>query len=256
MDREAFEAQIYENWAHHFGCRIDDMHRSGTILLPTVRYAGARGIHIWYIGRGSFVQMDPHYALEVAHILASLTGGTALSGDDLQTAWGREAIDGRSVGLIYYLYPDDLLPAVLVEPFLLRRLTLEDARYMQALYQASAADEVSEAYVAVDHDIAFGCFAGDQLVAAGSAYQRAHFMDLSVLTHPGFRGLGLGRAVIAALCQWCIARAFIPQYRCDEEDSYSCNLAEGLGFSLYFRQESLWLASDTWLPTDMVAGFY
>jgi GNAT superfamily N-acetyltransferase len=256
MDREAFEARIYENWAHHFGCRIDDMHRGGTILLPTIRYAGARGIHIWYIGRGSYVQMDPHYALEVAHILASLTGGTALSGDDLETAWGREAIDGRSVGLIYYLYPDDLLPAVPVEPFLLRRLTLEDAGYMQALYQASAGDEVSEAYVAVDHDMAVGCFAGDQLVAAGSAYQWARFLDLSVLTHPGFRGLGLGRAVIAALSQWCVARAFIPQYRCDEEDTYSRNLAEGLGFSLYFRQESLWLANDTWLPTDMVAGFY
>jgi GNAT superfamily N-acetyltransferase len=256
MDREAFEARIYENWARHFGCRVSDMHRSGTILLPTIRYAGARGIHIWYIGQGSFVQMDPHYALEVAHILASLAGGTTLSGDDLQTAWGREAIDGRSAGLIYYLYPADLLLVVPVERFVLRRLAWEDTGYMQALYQASAGDEVSEAYVAVDHDIAFGCFAGDQLVAAGSAYQRAGFMDLSVLTHPGFRGLGLGRAVVAALCQWCIARALILQYRCDEEDNYSRSLAEGLGFALYFRQESLWLASDTWLPTDMVAGFY
>ena len=62
--------------------------------------------------------------------------------------------------------------------------------------------------------------------------------------------------MVASLCQWCIARALILQYRCDEEDNYSRSLAEGLGFALYFRQESLWLASDTWLPTDMVAGFY
>ncbi len=253
MNREEFEGRIYANWARHFGCRVADMHRGGTILLPSWRYAGSRGIHIWYIGGGSFVQMGPEYAEEVAHILGSLPPGTSLSGDDLQTAWGREVTNERSVGLVYYLYPGDLHAPALTGPFAVRRLTADDAAHLGDLFEASPAEEVSEAYVAVDHDIAFGCFAGDRLVAAGSGSQRAGFMDLGVLTQPGYRGLGLGRATVAALCEWCLGRELIPQYRCDEGDKYSRSLAEGLGFRSYFRQESLWLMRGALLSTDAIA---
>jgi GNAT superfamily N-acetyltransferase len=253
MNRDEFEVRIYDNWARHFGCRLADMHRRGTILLPSRRYAGSRGIHIWYIGGGSFVQMGPEYAEEVAQILGSLAQCIALSGDDLQAAWSRDVISERSVGLVYYLYPDDLHPPTLPGPFAVRQLKPDDAAHLNALFEASSAEEVSEAYVAVDHDVAFGCFAGERLAAAGSGCQRAGFMDLSVLTHPDYRGLGLGRATVAALCGWCWARDVIPQYRCDEGDKYSCGLAEKLGFHPFFRQESLWLMRSALISTGAMA---
>jgi GNAT superfamily N-acetyltransferase len=233
------------------------MQRSGTILLPPERYAGFRGVHIWYVGACSFVQTGPDHEGEVAQILASLPEGTPLSGDDLQTAWGSHAITERSIGLVYYLHPDDLAAVSVADPYEVRQLAPEDGDRLQALFDACTSEEVSEAYVSTDHDIAFGCLAGDQLAAAGSGYLRAGFMDLNVLAHPAYRGRGLGRAVVSALCRSCWERDMIPQYRCDERDAYLRGLAEGLGFRLYFRQESVWLLRSARLSASAAAlSFY
>ena len=127
-------------------------------------------------------------------------------------------------------------------PFTLRQLTPADAAAMALLHQACPPEDVDEGYVETDHEIAAGCFAGDRLVAAASGYIRAGFMDLGVLTHPAYRRLGLGKAAVAALCEWTLAREMISQYRCNVNNLGSHGVALGLNFRFYFRQESLWLA--------------
>jgi GNAT superfamily N-acetyltransferase len=241
VNREVFERRVYQNWADHFGCSLEVIWQSGTILVPSEGYAASNGIHIWTIGKRSFVQMDHEYAEVVEQVLNNLPQGTALSTDDLQTAWGKEVIAERSTGLLYYLFPDDLPLFAPAEPFVVRQLTSDDAKAMEVLFEVCRPEEIDEAYVSVDHQIAFGCFAGDQLLAAGSGDERAGFMDLGVLTHPTYRGYGLGKAVVGAMCEWSIARDIIPQYRCDAKDLGSKSVAEGLNFRLYFRQESVWL---------------
>ena len=93
----------------------------------------------------------------------------------------------------------------------------------------------------MDHLIAFGCLAGGQLVAAASGYERAGFMDLGVLTHPAYRGQGLGKAVVGAICEWAIARNVIAQYRCNVLNIGSHGVARKLNLRLYFKQESIWM---------------
>ncbi|MGE5602127.1 MAG: GNAT family N-acetyltransferase, partial [Nitrososphaerales archaeon] len=88
-----------------------------------------------------------------------------------------------------------------------------------------------------------GCFADGRLLAASSGYRRAGFMDLGVLTHPGFRGQGLGKAVAGALCAWCAEQGVIAQYRCNTTNAASQALARALNFRLFFHSESLWLTA-------------
>ena len=175
-------------------------------------------------------------------MLAQHPAGASLSGDDLQRAWGDGMIASRDTGLVHYLFPADYRPCPAPPPFTLRQLTPADAAAMALLHQACPPEDVDEGYVEVDHEIAAGCFAGDQLVAAASGYTRAGFMDLGVLTHPAYRRLGLGKAAVGALCEWTLAREMIPQYRCNVNNIGSHGVAKGLNFRLHFRQESLWMA--------------
>ncbi|MDQ4077864.1 MAG: GNAT family N-acetyltransferase [Chloroflexota bacterium] len=211
----------------------------GTRLLPEARFAGSNLIAIWYIGHCSLVQLDPAYIDPVKEVLRAAGQSAALSGDLLQAAWGAERIQARDWGLAHYLYPADLPDVSPARAFTLRQLTVDDAAAMGALHEANTPEDVDEGYVEVTHPIAFGCFAGDQLVAAASGYERTGFLDVGVLTHPAFRGQGLGTAVVGALCHWSIAQDLIAQYRCDAKNLASQRVAQALNFTLYFRQESV-----------------
>jgi predicted GNAT family acetyltransferase len=120
----------------------------------------------------------------------------------------------------------------------LRKLSGEDASAMAALHEACSAEEVEEGYVEVTHQIAFGCFQSEQLVAASSGYERTGFLDIGVLTHPGFRKKGLGKSVVGALCAWGIEKHIIPQYRHDALNLNSQHVAESLNFKPYFKTEA------------------
>jgi GNAT superfamily N-acetyltransferase len=242
VNREAFDQTIYRNWAAHFGCPVEALHRPGTTVLPFERYAGQKLIALWYVGEHTFIQLDPAYGGLIGRARAQHPTDTSLSGDDLQRAWDDGVIASRDTGLVHYLFPADYESCPTPPSFSLRQLTPADAAAMALLHQACPPEEVDEGYVEVDHEIAAGCFAGGQLVAAASGYTRAGFMDLGVLTHPAYRRLGLGKAVTGALCEWTFARSLIPQYRCNVNNAGSHGVAAGLNFRLYFRQESLWMA--------------
>jgi len=242
MHPTTFEETIHRNWAAHFGCPVETLHRRGTTLLPLAKYAGNKLVALWYIGEHTFVQLDPAYADQVAAVLVHRPADASLTGDDLQRAWSPGAIGTRDMGLVHYLFPPEARSCAAPVGFTLRRLAPADADAMASLHRACPPEEVDEGYVEVDHEIATGCFAGDQLVAAASGYERAGFMDLGVLTHPAYRRLGLGKAAVGAICEWSISRGMIAQYRCNANNTGSHGVAKTLNFRLYFRQEGLWMA--------------
>lgn len=241
MNRELFDEVIYKNWADHFGCSAAMIHQSGTTILPLERYGGEKVIVLWHIGRHTFVQSDPGYTTQLEDLIRQLPTATALQGDNIHLAWGEAAISTLDKGLVFYLYPADLPVYAPAAPFMVRRLTEADGGPMQSLHAASSPEDVDEGFVEVDHQIVFGCFNDDQLVAAASGYERAGFMDIGVLTHPGFRRRGLGQAAVGAICEWSPANGYIAQYRCNERNLGSRGIAEGLNFKQYFKSEAIWL---------------
>lgn len=240
MDKNSFERLIHKNWATYFGCPVETTEQPGTTLLPESKYEGDKVIALWHIGKHTFIQLDPTFYSQL-EALVTKTPNASLTGEQIENAWGREAISSRDTGFLYYLFPPDLPNYQPPSPFTLRQLTEADADLMSALQAANTPEDVDEAFVEVTHEIAFGCFHGDQLVAAASGYERTGFLDLGVLTHPDFRKKGLGKAVVGAACDWANQKGMIAQYRHNALNINSQNVATSLNFRKYFSSEGVFL---------------
>ena len=241
MDLETFDRIVYQNWTQHFGCPVTTVQQSGTTFVYEEQYRGNKSLALWYIGKHTFVQLDPELIEPLKRVLEQLPTGASLRGDDLERAWGSDRIVLRDMNLIHYLYPADLPDYSPPESFTLRSLTLEDSELMSVFRNANPPEEAEGTYVEVNQEIAYGCFKDDQLVAASSAYKRTGFLDVGVLTLPEYRRLGLGKAAAGAVCEWSIARGIVPQYRNDVNNLGSQGVAMSLNFRTYFKQESVWL---------------
>jgi predicted GNAT family acetyltransferase len=81
----------------------------------------------------------------------------------------------------------------------------------------------------------FGCFDGDRLISAASAYpwESSRIADLGVLTLPDVRGKGYARAVVQAINWHSRHQGYEPQYRCQLDNHASVSLAKACGLTLF-----------------------
>jgi predicted GNAT family acetyltransferase len=235
---KTFEQTIYHKWTNSFGCPAETAHQSGTTIVPESNYEGKKVIVLEFIGSHTFAQIDPFYFQVLNQLVQTLPQGTSINGTHIQAAWDEKTIESHGHGITYYLHPSDLPAHLPPQPFHVRKLSSADADGMTALNEACTAEEVEEGYVEVTHQIAFGCFHQEQLVAASSGYERRGFLDIGVLTHPDFRKKGLGKAVVGALCAWAVEKHIIAQYRHDALNLNSQHVAVSLGFNPYFKTEA------------------
>lgn len=241
MNKNTFEQLIYKNWTGYFGCPLDVAQLHGTTLLPESKYEGDKVIALWYIGKHTFVQLDPTYYERLEQLVQKLPTDRSLTGEHIESAWGKDAIQMQDVGLTYYLLPQELPSYQPAAPFLIRPLNEADADAMSKLHAANTPEDVDEGFVEVTHQAVFGCFMGEQLVAAASGYERTGFLDIGVLTHPSFRKQGLGKAVVGALCEWAAQNEMIAQYRHNILNIGSQQVARSLNFRMYFKSEGIFL---------------
>jgi len=239
MSIREFNKQVEALWAAHFGCATEDFGREGTTLLPRGRLQGENVIHIIYIRKHALAEIDPALKDALGSVLQAEGQKAVLSSELLLRTWGKERIAEVDAGLIFHLRPGELVRPVLDAQFTLRRLTAEDQPALEALRARCTEYEIDDAYVEIEHEIAWGCFRGEQLAAVGSAYPRNGFMDYGVLTDPERRGQGLARHVVCALADETAEGGLIPQYRCNRVNRASRRVAEAAGFTLYYTTESV-----------------
>jgi RimJ/RimL family protein N-acetyltransferase len=239
MSIRDFDKQVEALWAAHFECASEDFEREGTTLLPRDRLHGRNVIHSIYIRKRAVAEIDPALKDELGSALQGAGEGAVLSSELLLRTWGKDRIAEVDAGLIFHLRPGELVRPALDAQFTLRRLTGEDQPAMNVLRARCTEHEIDDAYVEIEHEIAWGCFRGPQLVAVGSAYPRNGFMDYGVLTDPELRGLGLARHVVCALADDTVQGGLIPQYRCNSVNKASRRVAEAAGFTLYYTTESV-----------------
>ncbi|MBN1283820.1 MAG: hypothetical protein JXB47_00315 [Anaerolineae bacterium] len=244
--RRAFEQALRRTWAAYFGTGAAQTGRSGTDVYPREWFAGSGALEIWRIGERAFIETDPALAGQVRRVVDQAPSA-ALTAADFVAAW-----QGGDVGIktevcnLYYLYPADFKPFDFEAgaPFAVRRLAGADRAAFDALLRACAEPERAEAFVALDHEVAFGAFDGAQMVAAASMYDFCGFADPGVITHPGCRRRGLGKAVVSRICEWVLARGRLMQYRAVETLPGSNGIAKSLGFTKYFVNEGVYLETE------------
>ncbi len=116
-----------------------------------------------------------------------------------------------------------------------RRLTTEDRVAFEAFQADASEQDRDDAFVEIDHWAVFGCFDGDRLVSAASAYpwENAPVADMGVLTLPDVRGRGFARAVVLTISDFARREGYEPQYRCQLDNFASVALAKSCGFALF-----------------------
>lgn len=234
-----FEDSILAVWAAYFRCDLADFDRPGTQLVEWAEQRDSDWVYIWQIGERTFVRLGPQLTDLVQHVVARLPPHTALRAADLISHLEDDASLEYTVDLCY-LQPDDFKLATSPDGFSRRQLSAADADAWAEMQAACTDDDLEEADVGLDHEAAFGCFQGRHLVALASMYTlRDGFADIGILTHPEFRGKGLGKAAVSAVCEWLLLNGRMPLYRYEVRNLGSAAIATGLGFKKYYVQESV-----------------
>jgi len=241
MIDEAFEQRVRRVWAAHFGCPVDDLARGGTTVVPRERLTRTGALHIVHVGARAFAEIDPRLVDETISLLDRLGHDTRLTARVLGDGWGGDRLALADAGLVFHLHPDDLVRRQPPSGLTLKFLKAEDQPPLDELNEHCAPEEVNDAYVHAGDEIAFACLDGTRAVSAGSGYRRNGFMDMGVITHPGYRGRRLAPAVLAALSEASQERGWIPQYRCDQTNGASRRVAETTGYTLFFTTETVQL---------------
>jgi GNAT superfamily N-acetyltransferase len=246
VSRETFTQRVLHHWAERYETALEALHEPGLVLRPEPDYAGSRGIHAWHIARHTFVRFDPALQTALRELLSAMSSPASLELGQLTAALqsSQVRVSRTELALLSYVYPPDFRSAVLPPAYAIRQLDPGDAQAMSELKAACRADEIEEAEVSVEDEIAFGCFSEHQLAAVATGFTLTGFMDIGVLTHPAFRQQGLGQAAVSILCAWCLERDILPQYRCSEANVASHKLAQGLGFATLVRSEHAYIEPD------------
>jgi len=242
MKAERFEDQVARAWSSHIGCAPEALERPGTVLVPLERLAGSGAVHLPRLRGLTLAEIAPELDGELRQLLSRVGHEAGLTASILRGSIPPERVRTDDQGFIFHLDPDCLIVHTPAPPFILRALTALDQETLQALFDRCQANEVDDAYVDTTHEIACGCFVGERMVACGSGYRRHGFMDLGVLTDPGFRGQHLAPGIVAVLARSSLSRGAMPMYRCDETNAASRRVAEEAGFTRCFTTESLTLA--------------
>lgn len=113
-----------------------------------------------------------------------------------------------------------------------RQLTPDDREAFARFTAEAPAADLDEAFVELDHWLAFGTFSDGRLVAAASMYpwRGTRLADLGVITLPAYRGNGHARRAVRAISSMALRLGYEPQYRCQLDNVASAALAESAGF--------------------------
>jgi GNAT superfamily N-acetyltransferase len=139
------------------------------------------------------------------------------------------AVD-QVIGPAWLGYADtsDLRPAPTLGT---RLLTDQDLAALERLATACGPTAWEHSGINPARPPVFGCFAGDRLAAAGMLERWGdRLLQVGIVTHPGYRGRGYGKAVVSAMTAHGLAAGGVMQYRTLQANLPSVGIAQALGF--------------------------
>ena len=233
------EQVVYGYWAKRFGCDRKDFVCFGTLVIKEKELAETGKTYIYHIDKMRIVRIAPSLARQ-AELPDGYARDYSLTVKALQTL---VRVEAQSTLLDCYLDPKDFKRFTVGNGFTTRRLDAEnDHPCLLSLYEACTEADLDGAEISIDEPdpVIYGMFEGGQLVAyASHRYWDDVIADIGVLIHPNYRGRGLGKAVVSALCEWCIENEVVPMYRVFTDHTHSRRIPEALGFKAMVVIETL-----------------
>jgi RimJ/RimL family protein N-acetyltransferase len=231
-----FRAQVTRILAAYYGIPADRIAQPGTILRPVGPYEWDDWLELAPVGAGVGIKvLDEEMLDRVIAVRAAHPADHTLTGADFVAAWGA---DTTRIGhmLVYMLDRTVFRRFAPDQRYTVRALTQADAAAFAAFQARCSAHDLNESDISVDQETPYGVLDGSRIVAGASAFMWDGLVDVGVLTDPDYRGQGLGKAAVSAVCAHYGDNADEPRivcYRHGRNNLASQGIARGLGFSFY-----------------------
>jgi GNAT superfamily N-acetyltransferase len=223
-------ALIRKQVAWRLDCDVGDLSAGSTVVKAHgPQLVGYHGVYVWQLEDATIISTPPGWQ---AAAQAAVTGQapTTLRDPAFWLATLGAAIE-RIVGPSYQGYVDAAAfrPAASAPP--VQRLGPADAPALERLAAACPRQEWTDSAIHFDHAPIFVHEYTGELMAAASAPQDGPgIASVGVITHPAWRGKGLGVAVVSALTADRLAWGFILHYQTLRANTPSVALARSLGY--------------------------
>lgn len=223
-------------WAGHLGCAPGELFsRPFRVVTHGEELAGYRGVLALFRDGGATASVPPDRASELRGLLDGLEhGGTPKAFTDALAPVASLVLGPAYLGYTLEIRGDGSQA---------RNLDHEDAAAVEKLREACGKTEWEHGGASLELPCS-GVFEKDQLVAlSGYEIWGRTIAHLYIVTHPAFRGRGLGRAAVAHLARRALAAGLLPQYRTLEANTPAIRIAEALGFQRYATSMAVRLAA-------------
>lgn len=227
-------ARLDAYWAARLGCASDDLGGARIVVVPHgTALADYRGAFALLRGAACIVSVPAPEVAEATEALRACVPADVYGHDALAHAFAPRVAAIIGPAWLGYTNTANVHPADLTGT---RRLTKHDMAALHTLELACDQTEWEHSSIESAHDTLFGCFQGEELVAAGTCSRReGAIRDVGIVTHPARRGRGFGRAVVAAMTVFGVADGCIMQYRTLQANTPSLRIARSLGYHDYAR---------------------
>ena len=230
-----WQGEVDAWWAEQLRLPRAAFRTGGTYMTPGSGHVGVMAV----MGAGQPLAYGPARALPtLRRVMSALRVGTLPAEGDVHpggplaarviAALG--ARPGAVIGPAWYGYVTAVSLTSVRSPAV-RALSPADLPLLGRLHEQTPPAERDES--GTTGLPAFGYFDGDDLLAVACLGVWHQMPTLGVLTHPGRRGQGLARAVVAAAAQAGLDRRAVVQYRAWRANTASIAVARRTGFEHY-----------------------
>jgi ribosomal protein S18 acetylase RimI-like enzyme len=225
--------RIDRYWAGFFGLAPEEFLRPGVRVVAHAELGAYHGAWIYRRGTTALISVPPDLVAATEGRAAALPI-EALQGEEGARALFGDAVE-RVIGPAFQgtLAPEAFRPVA--SPYV-RRLTPGDRSAIEQLRAACDPVEWEHSNLTPERPEAFGYFDGALLVAASHNVPRApDAADHGVITHPGYRGRGCGKAVVSASVQYALERDRLILYQTLVANTAAVGIALAIGMREYAR---------------------
>jgi GNAT superfamily N-acetyltransferase len=216
-------------WAAHLGCSEVQLAQPHTsVVRAGPELASYRGATVVFRPPACVLAVPADWYAPVISRIGRRPPAAVFDATLLRQVFGA-AVD-QVIGPAWLGYADtsDFRPA----PTLGTRLvTDQDLPELQRLAAACGPTAWEHSGIDPGRPPVFGCFADEVLAAAGMLeWWGDRLLQVGIVTHPGYRGRGYGKAVVSAMSAYGLATGGVMQYRTLHANLPSVGIARALGF--------------------------
>ncbi len=240
MPMAATTARMDAQWAAALGCAVDDLRSQGVAAAPHGTLAGYRGAMVLRRGDTCIASAPAEMASAVRRKIEGLTADEVFTVSYLTGLFG-SAVE-RIVGPAWQGCADgsDFHPAATRGT---RLLQPADGLELRRLEMACDRTEWEHSTIAWGEAPVFGCFEGDEMMAAGTLRPWGEgVQSVGIISHPAHRGRGYARAVASAMTAYGLAQGAVLRYQTLQANVASVAVAKALGYAEYGQTLAVRLA--------------